>query len=189
MPKLRFTTPGQPRPVLEYGRCRFQAAARILKWTAFMALLWSGFRPTDAGTPLRRAACGAAVALALVTLPACSELAQSGESTPPEAKPPYAALAAKHLQSMLKDRAAYDDFEISGLRWIHSVKGWDWLACVHFHERGHLRTYALFISNDAIVDSRYAVETDACEPQTYTPFDLVTGVLGRPTAPVQPAFY
>jgi hypothetical protein len=127
--------------------------------------------------------------LVLIALPACSELAQPSEARPPDAPPPHAALAAKHLQSVLKDRAAYEGFEISGLRWVHSVTGWDWLACVHFRDRGHLRTYALFIQSNVVIDGRYAVETDACESQTYQPFDLVTGLLGRPTTPVQPPLY
>jgi hypothetical protein len=150
-----------------------------------VAALWSGARIPYA----RRAICRVVLVLTLVTLPACSELAQSGEAAPPPAQPPFVSLAAQHLQSVLKDRASYDDFEISGLRWVHSISGWSWLACVHFHDHGHLRSYALFIQDNAVTDSRYAVETDACEAQTYTPFDLVTGVLGRPTAPVQPALY
>jgi hypothetical protein len=150
-----------------------------------VAALWSG-----AGIPcVRRMIWRVALALTLVGLPACSELAQSGEATPPTTQPPFVSLAAEYLQSVLKDRAAYDDFEISGLRWVHSITGWNWLACVHFHDHGHLRSYALFIQDNAVTNSRYAVETDACEAQTYTPFDLVTGVLGRPTAPVQPALY
>jgi hypothetical protein len=158
-----------------------------------MAGLWSGKRTTLARRWLRRAVRRLVVMFGLmlvpVTLTACSELAQPGEALPPDTPPPYASLAAKHLQSVLKDRAAYEGFEISGPRWVHSVTGWNWLACVHFHDRGHLRTYALFIQGNAVVDGRYAVETDACEPQTYQPFDLVTGVLGRPTTPVQPPLY
>jgi hypothetical protein len=150
-----------------------------------VAALWSGARIRSAPRAIRHAI----LALTLVTLPACSELAESSDSAPPTAQPPFVSLAAQHLQSVLKDRASYDDFEISGLRWIHALKGWSWLACVHFHDHGHLRSYALFIQDDTVTDSRYAVETDACDAQTYTPFDLVTGVLGRPTAPVQPALY
>jgi hypothetical protein len=185
MPTLRFTTPCLPRPVLECGQSYFQPAKRASRWTAFVAGLWSGCRIPHAFTSLR---CAAFV-LVLVTLSACSELAQPSEAMAPQAQPPYASLAAKHLQSVLKDRASYDGFEISSLRWVHSIKGWNWLACVHFHDREHLRTYALFIQDDAVVDGRYAVETDACETQTFTPFDIVSGVLGRPTAPAQPPLY
>jgi hypothetical protein len=52
-----------------------------------------------------------------------------------------------------------------------------------------LRSYALFLQDNSVVDGRFAVKTDTCEAQTYTQFDVVTGVLGRPTAPVQPALY
>jgi hypothetical protein len=133
---------------------------------------------------------GAVLLTSLVVLSGCSELALPSEAAPPPSPPPgYVSLAAKYLLSALKDRAAYADFEISGLRWTDSIKGWTWLACIHFQDRGHLRSYAIFIQDNAVVDARYAVETDACEAQTYTPFDLVTGELGRPTAPVQSPLY
>jgi hypothetical protein len=40
-----------------------------------------------------------------------------------------------------------------------------------------------------VIDGRYAVQLDTCGSQSYTPFDVVTGVLGRPTAPRQPPLY
>jgi hypothetical protein len=128
--------------------------------------------------------------LTLLAVPACTELAGPSEAAaPPPQQPPYAALVAKYLTATMRDRSAFEAFEISGLRWVHSLKGWSWLACVHFSDHGHQRTYALFIQNDAVVDGRYAVQEDSCGPQSYTPFDIVTGVLGRPTAPEQPALY
>ena len=99
------------------------------------------------------------------------------------------SLSAKYLQSALKDVHTYDGFEISALRWVTTIKGWSWLACVRFHDHGHTRIYAIFIQDGAVSDARYAVETDSCEAQTYTQFDLVSGELGRPTAPVQPPLY
>jgi hypothetical protein len=138
---------------------------------------------------LQRAMRGTALMLTLVALPGCSELAQPSEAAPPPAQPPYVALTAKYLLSELKDRAAYAGFEISGLRWVDSLKGWAWLACVHFQDHGHLRSYAIFIQNNAVVDARYAVETDSCGTQTYTQFDIVSGAFGKPTAPVQSPLY
>jgi hypothetical protein len=121
---------------------------------------------------------------------ACSELAQSSQAaSPPPAPPAYVSLSARYLMSTLKDRFAYADFEISAPRWVDTLKGWAWLACVHFQDHGHLRSYAIFIQDSAVVDARFAVETDACGAQTYTPFDLVTGQLGVPTAPMQPPLY
>ena len=154
-----------------------------------MAALWSRRQIRNPCTALRRATRRAALALALVISPGCSDLARPSEAAPPAAQPPYVSLAANYLRSVLKDRAFDEDFRISGLRWVDSIKGWSWLVCVHFQDRGHLRTYALFIQGNAVVDARYAVETDNCGAQTYTQFDLVSGVLGRPTAPVQPALY
>ena len=127
-------------------------------------------------------------ALLALILPGCAQLAQPSE-VPPSVEPPYASLTSQYLASVMADRASYGDFEISGLRWIHSLKGWSWLACVHFTDRGHVRTYAIFIQNDAVIDGRYAVQTDACGSQTYTPFDVVTGRLGNPTAPRLPPIY
>lgn len=174
--KRRLPTIGPPEP--------------ISRWTAFVAGLWSPPRPMRevAFSRLWNATRRAVLALMLVLLPACAQLAQPTEA-PPSTQPPYASLVSQYLASILADRASYEDFEISGLRWTHSVKGWSWLACVHFTDHGHVRTYAVFIQNDVVVDGRYAVETDACGSQTFTPFDVVTGTLGRPTAPRQPPLY
>jgi hypothetical protein len=129
-------------------------------------------------------------ALALAAAAGCTELAQPSQAaSPPPQQPPYAALAAKYISSTMRDRPAFEGFEISGLRWVHSLKGWSWLACVHFLDHGHLRTYALFMQNDVVVEGRYAVQSDSCAAQSYMPFDIVTGVLGRPTSPEQPALY
>ena len=139
---------------------------------------------------LRQFGRSAALMLCLLGAAGCSELAQSSQAaSAPPAPPPYGSLTAQYLTSTLKDRFAYDGYAISGLRWVASLKGWAWLACVHFQDHGHLRTYAIFIQNNAVVDGRFAVETDACDTQAYMPFDLVTGQLGQPTAPVQPPLY
>ena len=130
------------------------------------------------------------LALMLLGSSACTQLAQPSEAaTPPTEQPAYAAVAAKYFASTMADRASFENFEISGLRWVHGLKGWSWLACVHFLDRGHLRTYALFLQNDAVIDGRYAVQSDSCGSRSYTPFDVVTGVLGQPTPPRQPALY
>jgi hypothetical protein len=154
-----------------------------------MAGLWSRRLIFGIGPLLQNAMRRVALVSMLIALPGCSEIALSNNAMPPGAEPAYVSLAAKYLQSVLSDVRSYDGFEISGLRWVNTVKGWNWLACVRFHDHGHLRIYAIFIQNDAVNDARYAVETDACEVQTYTQFDLISGELGRPTAPVQPPLY
>jgi hypothetical protein len=132
----------------------------------------------------------ATVALVILGMAACSELAQSSQAaSPPAAQPPYVSLTAQYLLGALKDRSAFSGFAISGLRWVDSMKGWAWLACVDFQDRGQLRRYAIFIQDNAVVDGRYAVETDTCGSQTYTPFDLMTGQLGQPTPLVQSPLY
>jgi hypothetical protein len=143
------------------------------------------------GTPVK-AICSlscAVLALMLALLPGYAQLAQPSEA-PPSVEPPYVSLTSKYLASVMKDPTTYyEDFEISEVRWVHSFKGWSWLACVHFTDHGHLRTYVIFIQNDAVVDGRYAVLADACGSQTYTPFDLTTGKVGRPTRVQLPPIY
>lgn len=184
----RFAPPRLPGSVLEHGHSGLQPAGRASGWTGFVAGLWS--RPklglaASLGRSMRRGA----LVLTLVLSPGCSELAQPSEAGLPPSPPAYVPIVANYLQSAFKDRGAFDGYEISGVRWVHAIRGWSWLACVHFQDHGHHRTYALFIQDNTVIDGRYAVETDACEAQTFTQFDVVTGVLGRPTAPVQPALY
>lgn len=167
---FRKTTPTPLRAVLGYRYRCSHPGGRIPRWTAFVAALWL-----------------------LALLPGCSEIAQSSDATtqslPPPAPPAYAALAAKHLQSAFKDRTPYDGFEISNVRWVLANGGRSWLTCVRFRDRGHPRSYAIFIQNNIVVDARYAVETDDCEKQAFTQFDLTTGELGRPTVPTQAPLY
>jgi hypothetical protein len=164
-------TSGPPHPALKHRLVSLEPAEPVSRWRAFVAGLWS-----------------AALALMLLLVSGCAQLAQPSEA-PPSTEPPYASIASRYLASVMTDRSAFEDFEISGLRWVHSLKGWSWLACVHFTDHGHVRSYALFIQSEAVIDGRYAVETDACGSQTYTPFDMETGTLGRPTAPRQPPLY
>jgi hypothetical protein len=96
--------------------------------------------------------------------------------------PGYNNLVANHLKDIFKNRASYDAFAISALRWVHSFKGWAWMTCVRFEDNGHPRTYAVFIKDGKVIDSRYAVQTDACNTQTYAAFDAMgparAGALG-----------
>jgi hypothetical protein len=184
MPTRRFATPRAPRPVLGYGRLRFQSAKPVWRWTIFVAGLWSWRGMAAARLAGRRAA----FATLLAAMAGCSQIAMP-DSSEPLSQPPYVSLAAKYLQSNLKDVRAYDGFAISSLRWVSTIKGWSWLACVRFDDHGHNRFYAIFYQDNAISDARYAVATETCEAQSYTPFDLLTGELGRPTPPIQQPIY
>ena len=91
--------------------------------------------------------------------------------------PTYREVVANHLKHVLKNYAAYDSFEISDPRWVHSIKGWTWLTCVRFRDQGRVRSYALFIDGNKIVDDRFAVQTDDCDLQAYYPFErMPTGL-------------
>ena len=126
----------------------------------------------------RYAACRAVLLAALVmsgcagvTMPV-AEAPQSGPD------PSYGRTVGKQLKTAFKNLTPYDSIEISEVRWVHSLKGWTWLACIHFQDRGHRRTYAIFFNGNTIIDARYAVQADACEATNYAPFDPETGAIG-----------
>ncbi len=119
----------------------------------------------------------AGLLLALLLLSGCSELALPNEEMPTAgADPSYLNVVAYYLKSVFKDQAYYDAFEISAFRWVHSLKGWSWLTCVRFQDRGHPRIYAVFVRDGRVVDGRYAVQTDACDTQTYVLFEAMRAV-------------
>lgn len=133
-------------------------------------------RQQDAGSLLRNAVFAAALLLtAAAGLVACSGFAASNETVPaPVPDADYKEQIASYMRSTFKDYASYDSYEISDPRWVHSMTGWSWLACVRFQDHSRRHSYALFLQSGKIVDSRYAVETDGCDMQAYAPFDLMT---------------
>ena len=134
-----------------------------------------------ASTCLQNAAY-AALLLALAAAAGCSNLTASTADVPESGPDPaYNGMVANRLKSSFKDHASYDAFEISDYRWVRSVGGWSWLTCVRFQDRGHRRTYAVFIRGNDIIDSRYAVQADGCDTASYVPFDLMTGA-ARPAS-------
>jgi hypothetical protein len=57
-------------------------------------------------------------------------------------------------------------------REFHNVFGWTWMTCIQA-EGGEINgTFAIFISENAIVDARRSVLTDRCEGSNYQPLDL-----------------
>ena len=118
----------------------------------------------------------AALLLALVCASGCTNMALPAEDVPaagPAAG--FGKLVADRIKSTFKKLTPNDAVEISQPRWVHTVIGWNWLTCVRFQYEGHRRTFALFIKNGAVVDQRFAIESDACAAQTYSPFDLASG--------------
>jgi hypothetical protein len=128
--------------------------------------------------------------LALV-LSGCSEFALSTEAAPAggSVDPGADALVANRVKAVFKDGASYQAFELSGLRWVHTLKGWSWLGCARFQDHGHQRFYAVFVKDGAVADDRYAVETDACETQTYLPLDAGLGTMRPAGFGVQQPIY
>jgi hypothetical protein len=129
-------------------------------------------------------------ALATLLLPlallGCSGVALTQTDAPPSAPNPatFHKIIGDSLKGSFKEIATYESFEISDARWVHTVKGWSWLSCIRFQERSHVRTYAVFIQTDKVVDSRYAVTTDGCGEQTYAPFDDIP-VTAKPSNGVE----
>ena len=106
----------------------------------------------------------------------CSALSLPREDAPGAGPDPtYNKLVAEHIKDTFKDYASYDAFEISQYRWVHSIKGWNWATCVRFQDKGRQLAYALFIKQKEIIEGRYAVETDGCDAQTYSPFAELGG--------------
>jgi hypothetical protein len=138
---------------------------------------------------LRHAVC-AAFLLALALLPGCSNLALEKEDAPAAgADAAYTKLVADYIKGTFKNHASYEAFEISGARWMHTLHGWNSLTCVRFQDHGQQRTYAVFIKNGAVVDARYAVQTDACGAETYTPFETMTSGMRSPNPGAQGPIY
>lgn len=120
---------------------------------------------------------------AALVLAQCSAVPLASATQPP-APVNYSALVAGTLRG-IKGFSGYSDFQISGLRWVHSAYGWTWLACVRFADRGRQHFYAFFLDGGSVVASRYDVRTDRCAAQQYAPLDLTTGAI-TPTLPAQP---
>jgi hypothetical protein len=132
---------------------------------------------------LRAAARYAAVAVALCALPGCSNLASSQDPVPDSsAFPAYRTTIANYIRTTFKNQGTPQATEISDLTWMHTAVGWSWLACIRFQQDGHRHIYSVFLRDNAIVNSRYAVKTDQCETKTYSPFDLATGLVTAPVA-------
>jgi len=112
-----------------------------------------------------------------------SAVVQSGaiaQSEPPSGpNPTYRDVIAYCFKTTFKNYATYELFEISEPRWVSSIKGWNWLVCVRFVDRGHRRNYALLLNDSTVVDGHYAYQTDNCGSQAYVVFEQMGG-LGLP---------
>lgn len=126
----------------------------------------------------------AAPVTAAMLLAACSDVPLSQTAAPAAAPADYGVLIANTLRGF-SGYPGYSNFEISPPRWMHAATGWNWLTCVRYAERGQRRTYAFFMDDGAVVNSRYGVLTDQCGAQQYWPFDPATGAVTAPApAPV-----
>src|ERR1700688_1605291 len=132
--------------------------------------------------PLRHGPQRLALVLTVVLLAGCSSLAgpqEGGAAAPLNAD--YLGMIAARLKATFTKSPLTGPVEISSPRWVLANKGWSWQVCVRFQDRGHQRTYALFFRGSEFLDERYAVLTYVCDAQTYSEFDLGSGVM-RPGA-------
>ncbi len=95
---------------------------------------------------------------------------------PPGPDPSYRNVIAACFKSTLKNYATYELFEISEPRWVSSTKGWNWLVCVRFVDRGRRHSYAMLFNGNTVVDGHYAYQTDACGTQSYVAFEQMGGL-------------
>jgi hypothetical protein len=108
-----------------------------------------------------------------------SAVAQSpiAQSEPPSGPDPsYRDVIAYCFKTTFKNYATYELFEISEPRWVSSIKGWNWLVCVRFVDRGRRRSYALLFNGSTVVDGHYPYQTDACGSQAYVVFEQMGGL-------------
>ena len=117
-------------------------------------------------------------ALTLIGCTAIDFTKQQAPAAGPDGRA-YNGLVADDLKKSFADPSVYSSFEISEFRWVHSLKGWNWRVCVRFQEQERQRSYVLFIKDNSIVDSRYAVETDACDSESYSPLNVGIGATYR----------
>jgi hypothetical protein len=119
----------------------------------------------------------AALLAALMLAPGCSNLALPNDDMPAAGPDPaYSKLIATFIKNTFTNMSPNDPAEISQPRWVQSNKGWSWISCIHFQDKGRRRTYSVFFKQNDIVDSRYSISTDACATQSYVPLDLTSGV-------------
>jgi hypothetical protein len=146
---------------------------------AWLPLQWRRYFANLAAPPhphLKAAQWRAAPVAALLALAACSTMPVD-VATEPAAPPNYGLLVSNTLKGY-KGFSGYSNFEISDLRWVHALTGWNWLTCVRYDDHGRQHAYALFIKDNAVVNGRYATAPDLCGTQQYRPFDIATGTIG-----------
>ena len=90
-------------------------------------------------------------------------------------EPNYRQIVADSMATLFpKDPVELGVLEISGVRPVSHLRGPAWLTCLRIHAEDAAQEYAVFILNNAIVDSRVGVSIDRCKQQTYQSYDLAS---------------
>ncbi len=111
-----------------------------------------------------------------VTLGGCSasELVQNWAPGPvPDlSQPNYRRIVADNIKTVFPNQASLGVLEISGVRPVDHLKGRVWLTCLKLDALGTPQTYAIFIQDGKIIDTRVGILIDQCHKEAYTPFDI-----------------
>lgn len=125
----------------------------------------------------------------LTCLPACTSVGMAPQSAPTAGpSPTYLSQIAGRLKAQFK-KPPTDGLELSEPRWLLSSNGWTWMVCIRFQEQGYRRSYVMYFDAEHVLDEHYAVLSDGCDSQTYTPFDLETAKLVQQTIGTQGPIY
>jgi hypothetical protein len=67
-----------------------------------------------------------------------------------------------------------DKVEISDLRRTlrTDLYGWAWQTCIRASVEGVQHSYAVFVAENRVIDSRMALEPDQCDQRHYTPLKI-----------------
>ena len=103
-----------------------------------------------------------------------SEIVQNLEpaSAPELAQPNYRRIVADNIKTVFPNQASLGVLEISGVRPVDHLKGRAWLTCLKLDALGTPQTYAIFIQDGKIIDSRVGILIDQCHKEAYMPFDI-----------------
>jgi hypothetical protein len=91
---------------------------------------------------------------------------------PDLSQPNYRRIVADNIKTVFPNQPSLGVLEISGVRPVDHLKGRAWLTCLKLDALGTPQTYAIFIQDGKIIDSRVGILIDQCHKEAYTPFDI-----------------
>jgi hypothetical protein len=111
------------------------------------------------------ALCGCSSVFDLVTHPSADQATHLA--------PPYRGIVAEKIKDIVGPPDAGGVMQISGIRRVEYRRGPSWLVCLKVNSYSRPLSYAVFIQESSVIESRVAVMIDRCDEQTYDPFNWV----------------